>query len=36
MNDKVAEILHQAAELHHQVYKKVDGNDLDWASWYAD
>jgi hypothetical protein len=32
----VADVLHEAAETHHIVYKIVDGNDLDWASWYAD
>lgn len=36
MKNELAETLHQAAELHHQVYKIVDGNDPDWASWYAD
>lgn len=28
--------MHEAAELHHKVYKIVDDNDPDWASWYAD
>ena len=32
---KLSEILHQAAETHHEVYKKVEGNDPDWALWYA-
>jgi hypothetical protein len=34
--DRVAALLGEAAELHHQVYRIVDGNDDDWASWYAD
>lgn len=34
--DKVSAILHEAAETHHIVYRLVDGNDADWASWYAD
>jgi hypothetical protein len=32
----VSELLHEAAETHHQVYRIVDGADDDWASWYAD
>lgn len=32
----VAELLHEAGETHHQVYRIVDGADADWASWYAD
>ena len=32
----VAELLHEAAETHHVVYGIVDGDDPDWASWYAD
>jgi len=33
---KIAELLHEAGETHHQVYRIVDGDDADWASWYAD
>jgi len=33
---KVAELLHEAAETHHVVYRIVDGVDDDWASWYGD
>jgi hypothetical protein len=33
---KVSELLHEAGEIHHQVYRIVDGADDDWASWYAD
>lgn len=39
MNDKekeVSELLHEAAETHHVVYKLVDGNDDDWATWYSE
>src|SRR5256714_9529065 len=32
----VAALLHEAAETHHLVYRIVDGNDPDWASWYAE
>ena len=32
---KVAELLHEAAETHHQVFRITDGADDDWASWYA-
>jgi len=33
---RVADLLHEAAETHHQVYRITDGEDADWASWYAD
>jgi len=33
---KLADLLHDAAETHHIVYKVVDGEDPDWASWYAE
>lgn len=39
MNDTLAKIsglLSEAAETHHRVYRIVDGNDADWASWYSD
>jgi hypothetical protein len=32
----VADLLHEAAETHHVVYRIVDGDDPDWASWYGD
>ena len=38
-SDKQAEVsslLHEAAETHHLVYRITDGDDPDWASWYAD
>ena len=34
--DAVAGLLHEAGETHHIVYRIVDGDDPDWASWYAD
>lgn len=34
--EKVASLLHEAAETHHQVFRITDGTDQDWASWYAD
>jgi hypothetical protein len=30
------DLLHEASETHHTVYRIVDGDDPDWASWYAD
>jgi hypothetical protein len=35
-SERIAELLHDAAETHHIVFKITDGDDLDWASWYAD
>jgi hypothetical protein len=32
----IAALLHEAGETHHTVYRIVDGDDPDWASWYAD
>jgi hypothetical protein len=32
----VGELLHEAAETHHQVFRITDGADDDWASWYAE
>jgi hypothetical protein len=34
--ERVAALLHEAAETHHIVYRIVNGDDPDWASWYAD
>jgi hypothetical protein len=34
--EQVSALLHEAAETHHRVYRIVDGDDPDWASWYAD
>ena len=39
MDDRVARVsglLQEAGETHHRVYRIVDGDDPDWASWYAD
>jgi hypothetical protein len=33
---RVAALLNEASETHHRVYRIVDGDDPDWASWYAD
>jgi hypothetical protein len=33
---QISELLHEAWETHHRVYRIVDGADDDWASWYAD
>ena len=34
--ERLSELLSEAAETHHRVYRIVDGDDADWASWYAD
>jgi hypothetical protein len=34
--DRITSLLHEAAETHHLVYRIVNGDDADWASWYAD
>ena len=31
----LSDLLHEAAETHHAVYRITDGDDPDWASWYA-
>jgi hypothetical protein len=33
---KISALLHEAGETHHAVYRITDGDDPDWASWYAD
>jgi hypothetical protein len=33
---KVSDLLREAGETHHAVYRIVDGADDDWASWYSD
>jgi hypothetical protein len=33
---KISDLLHEAGETHHRVYRIVDGDDPDWASWYGD
>jgi hypothetical protein len=34
--EKVSDLLHEAGETHHQVFRISDGADDDWASWYGD
>jgi hypothetical protein len=36
VNAKITALLHEAGETHHTVYRIVDGDDPDWASWYSD
>ena len=33
---QVSDLLHEAGEVHHIVYRMTDGADDDWASFYAD
>jgi hypothetical protein len=33
--EQVADLLTEAGETHHQVFRIVQGADDDWASWYA-
>jgi hypothetical protein len=33
---RVSDLLHEAGEVHHVVYRVTDGADDDWASFYAD
>jgi hypothetical protein len=33
---EISALLHEAGETHHTVYRITDGEDPDWASWYAD
>ncbi len=32
----IAAVLEEAGRTHHAVYRITDGDDPDWASWYAD
>jgi hypothetical protein len=32
----VRDLLREAGKLHHAVWRIADGDDPDWASWYAD
>ena len=34
-SERISELLHEASETHHRVFRIVDGADDDWASWYA-
>jgi hypothetical protein len=33
---QLSDLLHEAGEVHHVVYRISDGADDDWASFYAD
>jgi hypothetical protein len=33
---RISELLHEAGDVHHTVYRITDGADDDWASFYAD
>jgi hypothetical protein len=33
---KISELLQEAGETHHVVYRITDGTDDDWASWYSE
>ena len=33
---RISDLLHEAGETHHVVYRITDGADDDWASFYAD
>ncbi len=34
--EAISNLLREAARTHHVVYRITDGDDPDWASWYAD
>jgi hypothetical protein len=34
--EQISALLHEAGETHHVVYRITEGDDPDWASWYAD
>jgi hypothetical protein len=34
--DRIAGLLTEVSETHHTVYRITDGDDPDWASFYAD
>jgi hypothetical protein len=34
--EQISDLLHEAGETHHRVFRIVDGADDDWASWYAE
>jgi hypothetical protein len=39
MNDnakQISELLHEAGETHHTVFRITNGADDDWASWYSE
>ena len=32
---RISDLLHEAAETHHRVFRITDGADDDWATWYS-
>jgi hypothetical protein len=34
--EAITNLLREAGHAHHVVYRITDGDDPDWASWYAD
>ena len=34
--ETIENLLREAGKAHHVVYRITDGDDADWASWYAD
>jgi hypothetical protein len=34
--ERIAGLLQEAGETHHQVFRITDGTDADWATWYSD
>lgn len=34
--EQIATLLHQASEIHHDVFANTEGADNDWASFYSD
>ena len=35
IQEQISQLLREASETHHRVFRIVDGADDDWASWYA-
>ena len=35
-DSRISQLLHEAAETHHRVFRITDGADDDWASWYSE
>jgi hypothetical protein len=33
--EQISSLLRETSEIHHRVFRIVDGADDDWASWYA-
>ena len=34
--EQISQLLHEAGETHHRVFRIVDGADDDWVSWYSE